>query len=642
VRAAWAGLLVVPTVAVVGYADAASPDRKPPRIVTAVMIDADNDARSDRLRLTYSERVRHAADRDGRYPFAVSGYRLLSVGKASGKALVIVLVEPAQPDQAAVPAVRYGRTRSQPVADRAGNQAQAQVFTRVRAHGHAPPPAQPPAQPPPPATPLDSDRDGTPDGEDCAPRDASIHPGAADLPDLAFVDSNCDGIDGTERDAIFVAPNGNDANPGTKAKPKREIQAAIATVAAGKGRYVLVAFGTYGHVKLASGVGIFGGYDPSNWARRDRFPDGLPIMSGTPEGVLATAAKDVVLQHLRIRGLAGNGDRSAYGIRAIGNSRLTLQRVAVTAGDAAAGLAGASGRTGARGGAGGPANGGNCDGRDGGDFPFGGNGGSSPAGRDGGRGGNGGFEILDENGSEGAPGKIGTLGGPGGARGNPGKPGGRGDSGENGAAGTAGVGATPSTVGAGETWIGQNGGAGGAGEPGNGGGGGGGGGPQKGLFAKDGDGNGGGGGGGGAGGGAGGGGGGSGGGSFGVYLANSKLVVEASTVAAGKGGAGGEGGSGGIGGAGGAGGKGGRVCTSEVGAGGDGGFGGAGGRGGGGGGGAGGPSIGIFKVGSSTATVKSDSKITVAAAGAGGAGGGSGPGGTGQPGAAGIAQPSFP
>ena len=64
-------------------APAASPDRKPPRIVVAAMLDVDGDSLADRLRLTYSERVRHSADRDRRYPFEVSGYRIRSVGKAS-------------------------------------------------------------------------------------------------------------------------------------------------------------------------------------------------------------------------------------------------------------------------------------------------------------------------------------------------------------------------------------------------------------------------------------------------------------------------------------------------------------------------------------------------------------------------------
>ncbi len=299
-RGLWSSLLVVLLAAIVVLGPGASQDGKPPRIVAAAMVDADNNARADRVRLTYSEGIRHTADRDGGYPFAVSGYRIRSVGRASAKALVIVLVEHAQPDPAGVPRIRYRQTRSKPVTDGADNQALTQIFARTRPHGHAP--VSQPSPSPSPSTPLDADRDGTPDEQDCAPKDASIHPGAADTPDLRFVDSNCDGIDGTERDAIFASPTGNDANPGTKAKPKREIQAAIATVVAGNGRYVLVAFGAYGHVKLASGVSIFGGYDPTSWVRRDRYPDGLPVISGSPEGVLAVAAKNVVIQHLRIRG----------------------------------------------------------------------------------------------------------------------------------------------------------------------------------------------------------------------------------------------------------------------------------------------------------------------------------------------------
>jgi hypothetical protein len=625
------GALVATIVA--AAASAAAPDRKPPRIVAAAMLDTDRDALSDRVRLTYSERIRHVRDADGRYPFAVTGYRIRSVGAASGKVLVILLVEPGQPDTAAAPVIRYGRTRAQPVRDRAGNQAPTQAFARTRAHGHVPATQPSPGVP----TPADADGDGTPDPNDCAPKDAAIHPGAPDRPDLRFVDSNCDGIDGTEREAIFVSPNGNDANAGTKARPKRELQAAIATVLAGNGRYLLVAFGTYARVKLAPGTEIYGGYDPSSWARQDRFPDGLPLVSGSPEGVLAAGARDVVLQHLRIRGSAGGG-RSAYGIRAIGNAELTLQHVAVSAGDGAAGPAGAAGQQGTRGGAGGPGGGTGCE-----DVPLrgsGGKGGSSRVGRTGGVGGTGSQKRND--GEPGGEGKFGTPGGPGGTKGNPGKPGGKGQNGENGATGPAGRGSSGLQAGVTDTWIVQSGSGGGPGLPGDGGGGGGGGGAQVGLFVDDGIGNGGGGGGGGGAGGGGGKSGEFGGGSFGVYLFDSKLTVENSLILAGAGGAGGRGGDGGLGGAGGAGGEGGKVCTSEVGAGGDGGFGGAGGRGGGGGGGAGGPSFGIFKGGTSTAILKGASKVTAGTPGVGGAGGNSGPGGRGSPGQAGIARAVFP
>jgi len=625
--------LIVPALLVAAFIDdapGASPDRKPPRITAAAMVDADGDSRADRVRLTYSEKVRHPADRDGRYPFAVLGYRIQSVGKAAGKTLSILLVEGAQPDPTAAPSIRYRRARAGQIKDRSGNQAVAQIFTKTKPHGRVPAPA-------------DADGDGSLDKDDCAPKDASIHPGAADVPDLAFVDSNCDGIDGAEKDAVFVAPNGNDANPGTKAKPKRQIQAGLETVRAGNGSYLLVAFGSYGPVKLATGISIFGGYDPPSWERRDRFPNGLPLIQGSPDAVIASGAKDVVLQHLSVKGLSGRDDQSTYGVRAVGASSLTLQRAVVNVGNGAAGFSGASGRPGGRGGNGGQGPAGSCDGTAKPSGGLGGSSGSSDVDRSGGIGGFGGPTIAFATGTggHGQPGRLDTPGGVGGARGNPGKPGAKGTSGENGSPGKGGSGGTSSTISASQAWTGQSGGRGSTGQAGNGGGGGGGGGAQTAVLADNGAGNAGGGGGGGGGGGTGGAGGGFGGGSFGIYLQNSKIVVELSSITAGDGGAGGRGGDGGFGGGGGAGGKGGKVCTSEVGAGGDGGVGGAGGRGGGGGGGAGGPSLGIFKVGGSAATVKS-STIKAGTPGAGGAGGRSGPGGAGVSGDTGIARPVFP
>src|SRR5262249_39127041 len=68
----------------------------------------------------------------------------------------------------------------------------------------------------------DRDHDGTPNDQDCAPDDPSIHPGAPDPPDLSFVDSNCDGVDGDASAAVFVDNTNlmaSDSNPGTRALP---------------------------------------------------------------------------------------------------------------------------------------------------------------------------------------------------------------------------------------------------------------------------------------------------------------------------------------------------------------------------------------------------------------------------------------
>lgn len=615
-----------------------------PRIVSAAMLDADGDARADRVRLTFSERVRRAADRDGRYPFTVAGYRIRSVGPARGRTLVIFLEEKRAPDPASRPSIRYRRTSSNPLEDASGKQAAAQTFKRTRSYGGTlvlPPTSPPPPPPDPTLSPdTDPDRDGYAEPADCKPDDPAINPRAADLPDLAFVDSNCDGIDGTEANAVFVSPNGSDASPGTKAQPKRQVQAAV-TVAALTGRYVLAAGGSYTSVSAATEVGIFGGYDAAGWSRGT----GQTQIVGT--GIFADGVTGVVLQLLSVVGSPGGSERSAYGIRAVNGSEIALQRVTVTGGNALAGAAGNSGTPGASGEDGWDGYGGSCDLERNPNYQYpspytdsGGPGGLGEFGRNGGKGGESGYGTA--SGEPGAEGRLGTPGGAGGNGGDPGQAGGNGADGTDGAPGPAGAGAGNSTTRAGVTWIGAPAGSGGFGSPGNGGGGGGGGGGQGGVFVDDGFGNSGGGGGGGGGPGRPGDGGAFGGGSFGVYLYNSTLVAESSSIAAGNGGAGGAGGNGGPGGTGGAGGNGPEVCTSQVGAGGDGGRGGNGGSGGAGGGGAGGPSIGIMKVGTSTATL-TDTTVTAGQAGASGQPGAGGlPGPVPSQGQAGIAAPVYP
>lgn len=421
------------------------------------------------------------------------------------------------------------------MADRAGNQARGQTFAGTRALGPGPvgpvtpgPTSDPQGDP----TPVDQDGDGTPNGQDCAPDDPTRHPKAADLPDLAFVDSDCDGIDGTERDAVFVSPQGKDTNPGTKAAPKRQIQAAVIAAAAA-GKDVYAAAGSYGRVAVATGVGVFGGYEPRTWGRAASL---VTTIAGANEGIYADGDTDVLLQLLTVEGSSGvAAELSAYGIRAINGSRLSLQRVAVSAEE---GVGGANGGDGTRG----------ADGRPGADGLPGwcdntyadptrrAPGGAGAFGRDGGSGGYGGYDGTDGYGAAGAEGKLGTLGGAGGAYGDPGTTGFSGHHGAAGLGGARGVGGTSSTAGARATWIGDAGDIGQYGTPGMGGGGGGGGGGQTGIFVTDGQGNFGGGGGGGGAPGERGEGGGYGGGSFGIYLYDSTLTAEGGSIRTGPGG----------------------------------------------------------------------------------------------------------
>jgi hypothetical protein len=157
----WLRLLVTVGIAValpIGAAAAVPPDRTPPRIKTAVMKDTDHDGKADVLLLTYTERVTHLRDSDGRYPFKVAGYRLRSVGRASGKTIALALVEKAAPDGTAKPGITYRRTVSKPVRDRARNQAKAQTFRGTQPTGFDP----------------DTDHDGYLAPDDCAPNDPAI------------------------------------------------------------------------------------------------------------------------------------------------------------------------------------------------------------------------------------------------------------------------------------------------------------------------------------------------------------------------------------------------------------------------------------------------------------------------------------
>ena len=488
--------------------------------------------------------------------------------------------------------------------------------------------------------PLDSDGDGTLDASDCAPTDPAIHPGAPDPPDLAFVDSNCDGIDGNAAAAIFVsAAGGHELAAGTRADPLRTVAAGVQEAAA-QGKNVYVAAGTYEEgsgVSLATGVGIYGGYDPTTWARPGAQPT---TIDGSPQALLADSVTGATLQLLSLHATA-DGAGTAYGVRAINGSSLLLVDDQIVAGSGSPGTTGSTGSTGVNGGNGGNATSGT----------FGAAGTSVP----GARGGAGGPPVVGSN--DGKPGQAGasvTNGGSAGSGGTGafghgvcGTPGTSGITapdnatvggpGLPGAPGAAGSAIALATLGA--TWRGNPGGLGQAGHAGGGGGGGGSGSGDS-TFVPfscvdDVSGGGGGGGGGGEGGG-GGGGGGVGGSSFGIYLWNSAASVDGGSISTGNGGNGGAGATGGPGGPGGSGGSGGSPSGGTAGAGAPGKPGGNGGPGGAGGGGPGGWSVGVLEAGTTSALTLLDGPTIIP--GSSGAGGAS----PGFPGPAGIGQGVYP
>ena len=450
-----------------------------------------------------------------------------------------------------------------------------------------------------------------------------------DFPDLAFVDANCDGIDGEANNSIFVSAAGNDANPGTRLQPKATIQAGLNAATAQSKRDVLVSVGNYStQISMPSNVGVYGAYAPGTWSRATA---NIVNVLNVNSPLLIENVGNVTVQLMNFLGTTPSGSSAtAYGAVIRLATNVTLEALQIRAGNATAGV---NGTAGLNGGSGNPGSSGVPGCEDSGGFcsgcaqPTGGLGGTSTCGRTGGTGGTAGHGA-----SYGGPGGVavgGTPGGQGVPNGwgnvfNLGAPyvGGLGANGSNGTNGTSagGIGTLSSF---GYVVALASGGLNGLNGDGGGGGGGGGGGETNC------DSYGGGGGGGGAGGCGGGGGtrGFSGGASIGVFLYSSTVTSISVLVVTGNGGGGGNGGSAGAAGTGGNGGVASNGSGNEYGGsseqddgsnGAKGGKGGNGGVGGIGGAGGGGPVFGVVRAGGSTWTADAATTYVLGTPGIGG------------------------
>lgn len=432
---------------------------------------------------------------------------------------------------------------------------------------------------------------------------------STDLPDDAFTDANCDGVDGNASQAIFVSTTtGSDGNSGTKTAPKKTISAAITAAVAGLKTQILISGGTYNEkITLSNGISLYGGYNAAaNWTRsastnvivNSTFTSGGRAFGIEANNITTPTTVEYISITTANNSIAGGNN---YGVYCSNAGALTIRNCTIAAGNGGNGTSGTSGTNGGIGNNGSAGSPGSCDGD--GSGASGGAGGTSPCNRTGGAGGTGGATTGTNTGAAGSNGLTGSgsiAGGNGGAAGDPGAAGQAGNNGSNGTNGGNGNGGNNGTI-TSNHWLSAAGSNGTAGSNGSAGGGGGGGGAQSGnVFVNSGYGNGGGGGGAGGCGATAGAAGTGGGGSFGVFLVNSNgTILLNNSITSGNGGAGGAGGAGASGGTGGAGGAGGTTCTSEVGAGGTGGSGGDGGNSGAGGGGAGGPSYGVYRASSS-------------------------------------------
>ncbi len=493
---------------------------------------------------------------------------------------------------------------------------------------------------------------------DCNDGDGGIHPGAEDIPDLAYIDQDCDGIDGTITKGFFVSLSGSDGYPGTKTLPLRTITQAVRyALNSTTKKHVFVA----GYVDpanyydetvgLSPDVSIFGGYDPVTWQRSSSLVS--RIWPEDSSWAFHTHSRTMPgwVQGFHIR--AAPGTASGYSSRAVlledVTGALRFEGNTIEAGPGRSGedgVDGQDGSDGSPGGAGDPADrfagklsagAGGAAGAIGGlsnGFCIAG-GSSAGAGGDGGTAGASGVPGFDFAGQDGGAGGSGAstsgttnaVGGTGGAGEYPASPGDHGMNGSNNPGGAVGDILLTSYW---PDWRSERGRAGRDGSNGSNGAGGGGGGGARHTTGGTVDARGrGGGGGGGGGGGCGGEGGTEGifaGGSIGVLAVASPGVVLVQnaiiTVAGGNGGDGGDGGLGGAYGAGGAGGNGSTVDSPKAvgGKGGPGGRGSKGGYGGAGSGAAGGMSVGVLMQDCTGITI-SGNTYSIGTAGLGGSGG---------------------
>src|SRR5262249_41298639 len=141
----------------------------------------------------------------------------------------------------------------------------------------------------------------------------------ADVPDLKFTDTNCDGIDGSVKRAIFVAPTGNDASAGTMKQPLRTLPAAVRKAS----QLHKDVYGQTGSSDVGSGlavvsdVSLYGGFN-ARWKRSATY---RAVIHGAPQAIVGVGVQRVLVQLLTATASAApDQGLSVYGVRLVRSS----------------------------------------------------------------------------------------------------------------------------------------------------------------------------------------------------------------------------------------------------------------------------------------------------------------------------------
>ncbi len=166
-----------------------------------------------------------------------------------------------------------------------------------------------------------------------------------DEPDMQFIDSNCDGIDGNIEKAVFVsAINGNNNNDGTWDSPLATLEAARNRALFQHKDQIYASGGTYlGRYTLSNtSVSLYGGYsgyspyinDPDAPRGWQRSLDTTTRIVGDSIGMEANFInRRTKIQHMAIESAGGDDSRnSSYGLYSRDADALILEHVTVIAG----------------------------------------------------------------------------------------------------------------------------------------------------------------------------------------------------------------------------------------------------------------------------------------------------------------------
>ncbi len=165
-----------------------------------------------------------------------------------------------------------------------------------------------------------------------------------DLPDDAFEDSNCDGVDGDAAQAVFVAPTGSASGDGSIDEPLGSIAQAV-ELAAAQNKDVYVCVGEYAESITIrdTAVSLYGGYlCEERWRRTEARAE---VNSPTSRAlVIDGVVEPVVIDRIAFSAANANdpGD-SSIGAFVVDARNVTFTRVELVAGDGADGFDGADG-----------------------------------------------------------------------------------------------------------------------------------------------------------------------------------------------------------------------------------------------------------------------------------------------------------